>query len=95
MEVREADVMVTNETGIHARPASAIVMAVLASGCEAQITNTVTGVQANGASTMALLCLEATAGTRLHIKVTGENAGQLLTTLTGLFESGFGEALKQ
>ncbi len=91
MEVREADVVVINKYGIHARPASAIVLAVAASGCSAEITNLDTGAKANAASTMELLCFEAHARARLHLKISGENAGQLLATLVGLFESGFGE----
>lgn len=88
---QERDVVVKNKAGIHARPASAIVLAVAASGCAVEISNPEMGTTASAESIMKLLTLSGTAGTRLHIKATGENAGQLLDTLAGLFESGFGE----
>ncbi len=87
----EKDVVVTNKAGIHARPASAIVMAVMASECSVTISNIETGAEANGESTMSLLTLSAPFGTRLHLKVTGKDAERLLGTIVRLFETGFGE----
>lgn len=88
---QEKDVIVKNKAGLHARPASSIVLAVAASDCTVQISNPEMGKEANGESTMELLFLSATVGTRLHIKATGKDSDQLITTLAGLFESGFGE----
>ena len=87
----EQDITVINPTGLHARPASAIVMAVAASDCSIQISNPATGMTADGNSTIALLTLGAEAGTRLHIRVTGNGAEALLATIVRLFETGFSE----
>ncbi len=87
----EKDVIVKNKAGLHARPASAIVMAVAASDCTVHISNPEAGTEANGESTMALLSLSAPVGTRLHLKVTGKDADSLLAALVRLFETGFGE----
>jgi phosphotransferase system HPr (HPr) family protein len=89
--VREINVVVTNQAGVHARPASAIIMTVAASDSTVKITNSDTGRESDGESTMGLLSLLATMGTRLRIRATGEDADEVLAALTALFESGFGE----
>ncbi len=87
----EKEITVVNKAGLHARPASSIVMAVSASDSEVRIKNIETGAEADGASTMSMLTLSAPLGTRLRITATGKDAEQVLASVVRLFETGFGE----
>ena len=90
--VRKKDIAITNPAGLHARPASAIILAVAASEATVKISNPETGAETDCQSVMGLLSLAATPGSRLHIEVAGEDAERLIATLVKLFESGFGES---
>lgn len=89
--VRVKDIVISNPTGLHARPASAIILAVAASASTVKISNPETGAETDCQSVMGLLSLSATPGSRLHIEVAGEDSERLIAILVKLFESGFGE----
>lgn len=91
VQTLEKEFVIRNKAGIHARPASALLMAVAASGCEVEIANPAKGTEADGNSIMAILALEGTTGDRLRVRARGENAAPLMEKLGAIFDSGFGE----
>lgn len=86
------DVVVSNERGLHARPAMQFVD--LANTFAAQVTVSKDGpdpIEVDGKSVMQMITLEATQGTALRVKAEGEDAEAAVNKLAELFESGFGE----
>jgi phosphocarrier protein HPr len=86
------DVTVTNERGLHARPAMQFVD--VANGFNAQVIVTKDGddpLEVDGKSVMQMITLEATQGTVLHLKADGDDADQAIGKLAELFETKFGE----
>ncbi len=78
--------------GLHARPASAFVRAVCASGCAAEVTNTTTGKgPANGKSLNQLASLEILAGHEISVTAEGNNPEKLIKELSVLIDNNFGE----
>jgi phosphocarrier protein len=84
------DIPVTNQLGIHARPAAALVQLVLGYECDVFISSN--GNRVNAKSIMGLLTLAATRGSILSVKCTGDDAEEAMTAIRGLFQAGFGEA---
>ena len=84
-------VMIQNESGLHARPASEFVSA--ASRFAAHITIRAHGdsESANAKSIVMLLSLGLNKGTLVEITAEGEDEQQALDTLVALIEGGFGE----
>jgi phosphocarrier protein HPr len=90
--VVEKDVVVSNERGLHARPAMQFVD--VANAFQSQVTVTKQGpetIEVDGKSVMQMITLEATQGTVLHVKAEGEDAEAAVGKLVELFESKFGE----
>jgi phosphocarrier protein HPr len=86
------DVTVSNERGLHARPAMQFVD--VANGFAASVTVSKDGsdpIEVDGKSVMQMITLEATQGTVLHLKADGDDADQAVGKLAELFESKFGE----
>jgi phosphocarrier protein len=86
------DVTVTNERGLHARPAMQFVD--VANGFNAQVIVSKDGddpLEVDGKSVMQMITLEATQGTVLHLKADGDDADQAVGKLAELFETKFGE----
>jgi phosphocarrier protein HPr len=82
------DVVVSNRTGIHARPSLAIANTVRRFNSEVEIRN---GNQAvNAKDILQLLSLGAAQGTRLTLTATGPDADQVLDALELLFRDHFG-----
>ena len=65
---------ITDELGIHARPAGLLVK--LAAGCKSDITIVKDGKEANAKRIMALMSLGATKGTEITVKVEGPDEGE-------------------
>lgn len=86
------DVTVSNERGLHARPAMQFVD--VANGFSSQVTVGKDGddpLEVDGKSVMQMITLEATQGTVLHLKADGDDADQAIGKLAELFETKFGE----
>ena len=86
------DVVVSNERGLHARPAMQFVD--LANAFTSQVTVSKDGpdpIEVDGKSVMQMIILAATEGTPLKIEAEGEDAEKAVETLVALFESKFGE----
>jgi phosphocarrier protein len=91
MAILKRDVTVTNETGMHLRPAAQFVqLANRHKGVEVFVTKD--GQRVNGKSIMGLVMLAAAKGSVLSIECVGEDGpGQeALDQLATLVESGFG-----
>lgn len=89
MEVNKT-VKLTNQYGLHARPATMFVEACNRFACDVIVIKD--GVEVNGKSIMGIMMLGAECGTSLELKTIGEDAQDALDVLVELVESGFGEA---
>lgn len=67
----EKSVLVTNETGLHARPAAALVQFVKAMPGEIELVKE--GKVANAKSIFSVMSLGISKGTEIIVRVTGEN----------------------
>ena len=85
----EKEVEISNEIGLHVRPASMLVEA--ASKFESKIWIEKDGQEANGKSIMSLLLLSAEKGSKIKIKAEGSDAQEAVSTLVGIVEKKFGE----
>ena len=88
-EAQVREVTVTNQYGMHARPAALFVKA--ASRYDADITVEKGGTMVSGKSIMGLMTLEASQGTKLKITASGEDASDVLDELQNLIEGKFDE----
>ncbi len=83
------EVVVSNPTGIHARPASMFVKLASTFGCEVTVTKD--GESVNGKSIMGLLTLAASQGSALMIEATGADAEACANALERLVAGNFNE----
>lgn len=89
-EVAEADVVILNPIGLHARPAALIVQAL--KSVEATVTLTAEGLPPAACnSPLALMLLGAKQGARLRLSARGPAASQAVAQISALFAEGFGE----
>lgn len=86
---KSAEFMIVNRLGLHARAAAQLVQ--LANRFQADVVVEKEGVEVNAKSIMGLLMLAAPKGSRLLVKVTGEDAEQALSKIGELIDDGFGE----
>ena len=87
--MRSQVVTLTNQTGLHARPAKVFAQAAQASGHQVRLTkgdNTV-----NARSVLSVLTLDCHKGDEITIDVEGEDAEAVLRNLVALVEAGRGE----
>ncbi len=84
------ELIVANQTGLHARPAAAFVK--IANHFRAEITVTKDGESVNGKSIMGLMTLAAGKGTRLVIETSGDDAEDAADAIQSLIEGNFGES---
>lgn len=82
-------VVVKNESGLHARPAS--VLAKEAMKCDCDIELIANGRSINPKSLLGIMAAAIKRGTEVEIKVTGSNEEAELQKLVELIESGLGE----
>ncbi len=85
----EREVEISNEVGIHVRPASMLVE--IASKFESEIWIEKNGQEANGKSIMSLLLLSAEKGSKIKIKAEGPDAEEAVKALVSIVEKKFGE----
>jgi phosphocarrier protein HPr len=86
------EVIVSNERGLHARPAMQFVD--VANGFTSDVKVVRGGaepLEVNGKSVMEMITLEAVMGTPLQILADGEDAAAAVEKLAELFHSKFGE----
>ena len=84
------EVALTNQYGLHARPASRIVG--IASRHRSEVTLSNGGGRAvNAKSILEVLTLAAASGARLTIRAVGDDADQAVAEIAQLVESRFGE----
>jgi phosphocarrier protein len=79
----------TNELGLHARPAAKFVATVNRFSCDIVVERE--GRQANGRSILGLMLLAIGQGGALRIHAHGQDAPQAVAELQSLIESRFGE----
>lgn len=80
---------ITNERGLHARPAAKFVECAMSFDAEVSVTKD--GETVPGTSIMGLLMLGAGPGTALEVEATGTDAEAALDALEALLTAGFGE----
>ena len=84
------ELIICNQSGLHARPASAFVK--MANKFQADITVTKDGDSVNGKSIMGLMTLAAAKGTCLMIETNGDDATDAADAIQSLIEGKFGES---
>ncbi|MBN2826659.1 MAG: HPr family phosphocarrier protein [Tissierellales bacterium] len=84
-----AEVIIDNELGIHARPASVIVKK--ASGFKSELYMIKDGVRANLKSIIGVLSLGVQSGDTVIFETDGEDAQEALSAMIQLANSKFGE----
>jgi len=83
------EVVVKNKAGLHTRPAAAVVK--LASRFKSDFFIEMQGLEVNAKSIIGVMSLAAPKGTKLMLKLDGEDAVEAARQLVEFFEQGFGE----
>ena len=83
------ELVIENQSGLHARPAAAFVK--MANNFRSEITVTKDGDSVNGKSIMGLLTLAAARGTKLVIEIEGDDAIEAVDAIQSLVEGNFNE----
>lgn len=86
---KELDVTVENMLGLHARPAAMLVRKAM--GFKSDIFLEKDGERINAKSIMGIMGFAACKGTVLKIIADGDDAGEAIDSLAGLFKDKFGE----
>ena len=89
MIIVEESVVITNQVGLHARPARLLVQA--AAQFSSQIQVKCKDKTANAKSMIGILTLGAMLGDTLHLRAEGDDAQNAVNTLTELVRRKFGE----
>jgi phosphocarrier protein len=87
--LKESEVILKNETGLHARPASIFIK--MASKYSSEIKVIKDNKEYNGKSIIGILSMGAGKGTKLIIKAEGKDEEQAIEALKALIEGDFGE----
>lgn len=85
----EKEFIVKNKLGFHARAAVKFVQ--LASKFKSNIVVVKDDIEVSGKSIMGVLMLAASKGTKVKLKIDGEDENQAMEQLGGLIDDGFGE----
>ena len=80
---------IQNRLGLHARAAALLVKT--ANRFASEVTLEKDGLEVNGKSIMGILMLAASKGSKITLKVEGEDSAQAIQTLSKLFEDRLGE----
>ncbi len=83
-------VIVTNEQGLHMRPADLLVRAAARFQCQIEIEKE--GHAVDCRSIMGILTLGAVQGVSLKLTATGADANEALNCIAALFANGFNES---
>ena len=87
--MRKEKVILQNETGLHARPASEL--AKLAGRFKCDINLSVNEKKANAQSILGIMSLGIKAKTEIEIECNGEDEKEAMTEILKAFENKFGE----
>ena len=87
--MQQAKVLVTNETGLHARPATQFVKA--AKQFSSDITVSCKGKTVSAKSIVHILTMGISKGTEIELTANGEDEQAAVTTLVNLIEHNFPE----
>lgn len=87
--VVQADFVLTNGVGLHARPAAQLARAVV--GLDAEVTVRHGETDANASSVLGLLGLAARAGDTITVTARGTQAAKAIERISTLVETNFGE----
>lgn len=85
----EIDILVVNRSGLHTRPAAALVK--LASRFKSDIQLSRDGFMINAKSIIGVMTLAAEMGSTLRLVVEGSDEEQAADEIKTLFDNGFGE----
>lgn len=85
----QRSVLITNKTGLHARPAARLVQT--ASKFKSAIKVAAGGREANAKSILGVLTLGANKGTEITLTVSGEDEQAAMDELVTLIQSNLGE----
>lgn len=88
-EVIEREVTIQNRYGLHARPAAMFVSACNRFQSEIQVVKG--GTTVNGKNILEIMTLGAAQGTKLILKISGDDASDAATELITMIEGNFGE----
>ncbi|NTV66771.1 MAG: HPr family phosphocarrier protein [Chlorobaculum sp.] len=84
------EVIIRNSAGLHTRPAAAVVK--LASKFKSEFFIEMDGSEINAKSIIGVMSLAAPKGSRMVLKLEGEDEAEAAKSLIKFFEQGFGEA---
>lgn len=82
-------VLIKNKAGLHTRPAATLVK--LASKFKAEFFIEKDGLEINAKSIISVMTLAAPKGTKLNIKLSGNDEEEAASAIVKLFDDGFGE----
>ncbi|PLX31429.1 MAG: HPr family phosphocarrier protein [Ignavibacteria bacterium] len=85
----EHQVTIKNRSGLHTRPAAALVKTAARFVSEFYITKD--DFEINGKSIIGVMTLAAEQGASLHLVFDGSDEEEMANAIVGLFEDGFGE----
>ncbi len=83
------EMTITNELGLHARPAALFVKTASSFKCDVFVERE--GIRVNGKSIMGIMMLAAEPGSDLTVEADGTDAQECVDALARLVESGFSE----
>ncbi|HEX7661565.1 MAG TPA: dihydroxyacetone kinase phosphoryl donor subunit DhaM [Pseudonocardiaceae bacterium] len=86
-EERETEIVLTNEIGLHARPAALLARSV--AGLDADVTVTFGDQSVASDSVLGLMALGARAGDRIRVSARGAQAAEALRRIEDLAQRGF------
>ncbi|NTU58526.1 MAG: HPr family phosphocarrier protein [Chlorobiaceae bacterium] len=84
------EVTIKNNAGLHTRPAAAVVK--LASKFKSEFYIEMDGSEINAKSIIGVMSLAAPKGSRMILRLEGEDEAEAARQLIEFFEQGFGEA---
>lgn len=89
MSVAEAEVIICNQKGLHARAAAAFVKCI--AEIDAEVTVEKDGIEVDGSSILSLMMLAASKGCQIKIRAEGNDAQKAVSDLVLLINNRFGE----
>ena len=87
-----AQVKITHEVGLHARPSVKFTKLAKTFEASAEISVSPAGPWVDAKSIVKVMAMKAPEGTVLHIRATGPDAGEAVSALSGLVQRDFDEA---